>query len=70
MEKFRQSSIFLTELQLPSSSIFFAETSHTFATNQCLQKSARNFFLFCVDPELFTKTKNTWFLHTRFLHFY
>ena len=50
------------ELQLPQSSIFLAETSHTFPTNQCLQKGVRNF-------ELFAKIKKTWFLHTCFLHF-
>ena len=25
---------------------------------------------FCLDLELFAKIKKTWFLHTRFLHFY
>ena len=32
------------ELQLSYSSIFFAETSHTFSTYQCLQKSVWDFF--------------------------
>ena len=27
-------------------------------------------FLFCLDLKLFAKIKKTWFLHTRFLHFY
>ena len=49
IQKFRQSSIIfekpsilsenLSELQLPYSSIFLAETSHTFPTDQYLQKS-------------------------------
>ena len=43
-------------LHLPYSSIFFAETSHTFPTNQCLQKRVRDFFLFYLDPELFAKS--------------
>ena len=59
MQKFRQRSIVfekpgilsenvkkLGELQLPYSSIFFAETSHTFPTYQCLQKSVWDFFYF------------------------
>ena len=41
------------ELQLPKCSIFFADTSHTFPTYQCLQKDA----LFCLDVELFAKIK-------------
>ena len=45
------------ELQLPSSSIFFAETLHMFATYQSLQKYVQEFFLFCLDHELFTKIK-------------
>ena len=52
IQNFRQSSVIFEkpgilsenlktfdELQLPYSSIFFAETSHTFSTYQCLQKS-------------------------------
>ena len=31
-------------LQLPQSSIFFAETSHLFPTDQCPQKCVRDFF--------------------------
>ena len=34
------------ELQLSYSSIFFAETSHTFSTYQCLQKGVWDFFYF------------------------
>ena len=54
IQKFRQSSIEaryfvwkfenFDELQLPYSSIFFAETLHTFPTYQCLQKSVWDFF--------------------------
>ena len=38
------------------SSIFFAETWHTFSTCQCLQKAV-GFFLFYLDLELFEKVK-------------
>ena len=34
------------------------------------QKRCVGFFLFHLDLELFAKFKKTWFLHTRFLHFY
>ena len=34
------------EIQLPYILIFFAETSHTFSTNQCLQKGVSEFFIF------------------------
>ena len=34
------------ELQLSYSSIFFAETLHTFSTYQCLQKGVWDFFYF------------------------
>ena len=33
-------------------------------------KEYAGFFLFCLEPELFAKIKKTWFLDTRFLHFY
>ena len=46
-------------LQLPQSSMFFAEISHTFPTYQCLQKGARDFFKFCFDLELFAKIQKT-----------
>ena len=58
IQKFRQSSIVcekpsilpkkfenFDELQLPYSSMFFAETSLTVLAYPCLQKSVRNFFL-------------------------
>ena len=44
------------KLQLPYSSIFFAEILHTFPTYQWLQKDV-GFFLFCLDLELFAKVK-------------
>ena len=44
------------ELQLPYNSIFFAETSHTFPTYQCLQKGVWD-FLFYLVLELFAKIK-------------
>ena len=39
------------------SSMFFAETSHTFSTYQFLQKRVRDLFLFYLDLELFEKVK-------------
>ena len=39
------------------SSIFFAETSHTFPTYQCLHKGVWDFLKFCLDPELSAKIK-------------
>ena len=58
VQKYRQSSIVFVkpsilsenlktdELQLSCSSIFFAETSHTFSTYQCLQKGQWDFLNF------------------------
>ena len=59
IQKFRQSSIVFEkpgifsenfgnfdEFQISYSSIFFAETPHTFSTYQCLQKSVWDFFNF------------------------
>ena len=57
------------ELEVPNSSIFCAETSHTFPTYQCLQKGVRN-FLFCVDLELFAKDYKDLVSTHSFLHFY
>ena len=58
IQKFRQSSFVFEkpgilswkfenfdELQLSYSSIFCAETSHTFCTCQCLQKGVWDFFI-------------------------
>ena len=45
------------ELQVFRSSVFFAETSHMFSSYQCLQKSVRDFFKFCLDFELFAIIK-------------
>ena len=53
IQKFRQTSIVFEklgifenfdELQLPYSSILFAETSYMLPTYQCLQKGMRDFF--------------------------
>ena len=58
LQKFRQSSIVFEkpgilsakfekfdELQLPLNSVFFAKTSHTFPTYQCLQTGVWDFFI-------------------------
>ena len=46
------------EHQLPYSSIFFAETLHSFPTYQCPQKGVRDFFNFVyLDLELFAEIK-------------
>ena len=44
-------------LQLPYSLIFSPETLHTFPTYLCLQKGVQDFFKFCLDLELLSKTK-------------
>ena len=67
LQKFRQSSLVftkpgilsenlktLTSSNYPTVQYFFAETSHTFSTYQCLQKSVR-FFSFFLHLELFAK---------------
>ena len=36
----------------------FVEILNTFPTYQCLQKGVRDFFLFCLDLELFAKIEN------------
>ena len=57
IQKFRQSSIVFekpgiwseniwSELELSYSSIFFAETLHTFSTYHCLKKNVWDFFYF------------------------
>ena len=53
------------EFGLPETLIILDKVLHTFSTYQCLQKGVWNFFYFCLDFELFAKTKKTWFLHTR-----
>ena len=55
------------ELQLPYSSIFFAETSHTFSTYQCLQKRVSDFLKFYLDLKLFAKIKKDLFSTHSFL---
>ena len=58
IQRFRQSSIVFEKLDILSEKVktltssnyhrvqyFFAETSHTFPTYQCLQKGARDFFI-------------------------
>ena len=70
IQKFRQSSIVfekpgilsenlktLTSSNYPTVQYFFAQTSHTSSTYQCLQKSVWHFFLlFYLDLELFEKS--------------
>ena len=82
MQKFRQSSIIseeacilpenlktLTSSNYPSVQHFFLKL-HTRFLLINVYKSVFGIFLFCLDLELFAKIKNTWFLYTRFLHFY
>ena len=54
----------------PTVQYFFAETSHTFSTYQCLQKGVWDFLNFIQMLSYLQKLKKTWFLQTRFLHFY
>ena len=82
IQKFRQSFIVyekpgilsenlktLTSSNYPTVQYFLLKL-RTFSTYQCLQELVWDFFLFHLDLELFAKFKKTWFLHTRFLHFY
>ena len=68
IQKFRQSSIVFEKPGILSENLktltssnyhrvqyFFAETSHTFPTYQCLQKGLRDSFLFSLYLELFAK---------------
>ena len=70
IQKFRQSSIvfekpgilsenlkILTSSNYPTVQYFFAETSHTFSTYQCLQKGVWDFLIFTLDLQLFAKIK-------------
>ena len=50
------------ELQLSYSSIFFAETSHTFSTYQYLQNGLWDFFYLISILSYLQKFKKTWFL--------
>ena len=74
VQKFRQSSTGFEkpgislkfenfdELQLSYSSIFFAETSHTFSTYQYLQNGLWDFFNLISILSYLQKFKKTWFL--------
>ena len=56
---FEKPSILSEEFKTLTSSyisIFFAETLHTFCTNQCLKEGTRD-FLFCLDLMLIAKIK-------------
>ena len=81
-QKFRQSSIvfekpdilpenlkILTNSNYPTVQYFLLKLPACFLLANAY-KSACGIFLFCLDLELFAKIKKTWFLHTRFLHFY
>ena len=64
IQKFKQNSIVFEKpgtlsenSKLSYRSIFFAETSHTFSTYQCLQKPVWDFFLSYLDLELFAKIR-------------
>ena len=82
IQKFRQNSIVfekpgilsenfknLTSPNYPTVQYFLLNFAHVFYLR--LSKKGRvEFFLFYLDHELFAKIEKTWFLHTRFLHFY
>ena len=61
--------------QFGQSSIVFekpgilSENLKTFPAYQCLEKSVRDFFLFCLDLELFAKIKKTCF-YTLFFYIF
>ena len=79
IQKFRQSFIVFEKPSILSDNLktltssnystlqcFFAETSHTFLTYQCLQKGVRDFLFVCLDPELFAKIKDLVSTHSLF----
>ena len=78
IQKFRQSSKpgilpenlkTLTSSNYPTVQYFLLKLrTHFLLTN--VYKKVCGVFLFCLDLELFAKIKKTWFLKTRFLHFY
>ena len=82
IQKIRQSSIVfekpgifsenfktLTSSNYPTVQYFLLKLrTHFLLTNA--YKRVCGVFLFCLDLELSAKIKKTWFLQTRFLHFY
>ena len=82
IQKFGQSSIFfekpgilsenlktVTSSNYPTVQYFLLNFAHV-SYLPMTTKGCVGFFLFCLDLELFAKIKKTWFLRTRFLHFY
>ena len=83
IQKFRQNSIVFEKPGILSKKLktltssnyhrvqdFLPKTPHTFPTYQCLQKSVRDFFLFCLYLELFAKIKKDLdFTHSFFYTF-
>ena len=82
IEKFKQSSIIFGEPGVLSEKLktftssnyhraqYFLLKLHTRFRPTNVYKWGCKIFLFCLDLELIAKIKKTWFLHTRFLHFY
>ena len=81
LQKFRQSSIVFEKTDILSENLKTLTSSNQvqcfslklFPHVSCLPMSTKEcagFFLFCLDLELIAKIRKTWFLHTRFLHFY
>ena len=82
IQKFGQSSIVFETTGTLSENLKTLTISNYPAVQQIVLKLRTHFllsnvyksvcgnFLFWLDLELFVKTKKTWFLHTRFLHFY
>ena len=77
IQKSRQSSIVFVKPGILSTNVktltnynyHRVQFLHTIPNYQCLQKCAGDFFVFCLDHELFAKLKNNWFLRTLFYIF-
>ena len=82
IQKIRQSSIVfekpgifsenfktLTSSNYPTVQYFLSKLRTRFLLTNAYKRVC-GVFLFCLDLELFAKIKKTWFLQTRFLHFY
>ena len=82
IQKFRQSPIVSEKPGFLSEKLKTLTSSNSYKVQYFLLKLRTCFllnnvynrmfgiFLFCLDLELFTEIKTTWFLQTPFLHFY
>ena len=82
IQKFRQTAIVfekpgilsensrtLTNSNYPAVQYFLLKLRARFLFTNAYKRVCGIFLKFCLNLELFAKTKKTWYLHTRFLHF-